>query len=83
MDVRILRPDVVNKLHELYSEYRPKADALGLEYINEMQNFISKPVLQTIDEVPKGVPGGDAQITESPVPSAAGTSPRAKGRALG
>lgn len=59
-----LRPDVANMIHDLYIEYTPKVHALGIEYINKVQEYISKPTLQTANEPPKGVPGGSAQTNE-------------------
>jgi hypothetical protein len=56
-----LRPDVASKVHELYLEYVPKVHALGDEYIDKVQEFISKPTLQVLNEPLKGVPGGGAQ----------------------
>lgn len=71
-----LRPDVANKLHELYAEYAPKAYALGTEYIEKVQDYISKPIVQDSDEQPKGLPGGNAQTNERDTPPAAETPQR-------
>jgi 20S proteasome alpha/beta subunit len=68
-----LRIDVANKVHELYQEYMPKLNALGIEYINKVQEYISKPSAQAADEEPKGVPGGSAQTNENASQPAAET----------
>lgn len=68
-----LRPDVANRVHELYLEYIPKVHALGGEYINKVQEFISKPTLQLAGNLSKGVPGGNAQTVEGASTPAAET----------
>lgn len=71
--IEVLRHDVARKVHDLYLEYKPKSDALGEQFIADLQDYISKPVLNAANEEPKGLPGGDAQTNERVVMPAAET----------
>jgi 20S proteasome alpha/beta subunit len=73
--VETLREDVTKELRRLYAAYLPKLAALGSEFVDEFQAYISKPSLQVADEEPKGLPGGDAQTNESSS-TLAGETPR-------
>jgi 20S proteasome alpha/beta subunit len=68
-----LRPDVGNRLHELFLEYKEKASNLGLECIGEMFKYITTPIVQDANEPAKGIPGGSAQTNERPASPAAET----------
>src|SRR2546423_10195886 len=68
-----LRPDVGNRLHELFIGYSEKANRLGIECIDSMHQYVSKPIVQDADEPPKGIPGGSAQINERTLSPAAET----------
>jgi 20S proteasome alpha/beta subunit len=67
------------KLNELYLDYLPRAEALGREYIDRYQEFITQPTLQVVDEAHEGFAGGDAQTNERPGTPAAETTQRDEG----
>ena len=56
------------KLNELYLDYLPRADALGIEYINRYQEFISQPTIEVVNETREGLTGGDAGKAKGKMP---------------
>jgi 20S proteasome alpha/beta subunit len=58
-----LVPDVAAKVDELFKKFKPKADALGMEYIAELNDYIASTP-RGADGLPK-IPGGSAQADGS------------------
>ncbi len=71
-----MREDVAGKLNSLFIEFTPRVHALGNEFVDKFQDYISKPRLGVAPETPKGLPGGDAQLNASASPPAAEASQR-------
>lgn len=77
-------PDEMSaKLHSLYLEHLPRVSAVGMQFIDDFQAYVSGPKLQVADESQKALPGANAQANESASPAAAETPRPDEGRPSG